>query len=324
MKKQKSKKKAGDKIFIISMVIVFLIIAIIIALTYKAPQKKSIAATVNGESIYYDELNTQYNRVPAQLQQTFSKETLLQQMIDRKLVLQEAAKANVQVKEEEVDSMIDQIKSQLPENTSFEDVLANEKITLDEVRKEIKDQLIIAAFLENNVIKNIEVKKAEIDDYINTNFGDKQISNETVAQVEKLLLLQKQKKTYEIFLNQTKLASDIKVFKEGEKTEEPKAVAVKTEVQQANATLTVPTLGECLNSKNAVLYGSGSCEFCTKQLVILGQDASKIKFVECEQNGTMTEECVSAGIEVYPTWKIDSTNYKGTRTLEQLKEISGC
>ncbi|PIN79674.1 hypothetical protein COV16_02875, partial [Candidatus Woesearchaeota archaeon CG10_big_fil_rev_8_21_14_0_10_34_8] len=48
--------------------------------------------------------------------------------------------------------------------------------------------------------------------------------------------------------------------------------------------------------------------------------------IECStQSKSMTQKCIDAGIESYPTWEFgDGTRFVGELDFEQLSQASGC
>lgn len=76
----------------------------------------------------------------------------------------------------------------------------------------------------------------------------------------------------------------------------------------------------CIASE-AKLYTSMGCSYCEKQKKILGDDLELFSVTECRDN---PEVCVQSNIQVIPTWIIDDKDYAGVRSLEELKELTGC
>jgi hypothetical protein len=48
-------------------------------------------------------------------------------------------------------------------------------------------------------------------------------------------------------------------------------------------------------------------------------------YVECDPAGTnpQPQVCQTAGIQSYPTWEINGEFYQGTRSLDELADLSG-
>ena len=77
---------------------------------------------------------------------------------------------------------------------------------------------------------------------------------------------------------------------------------------------------KCIANKS-VLYVATGCGFCAQQEAILSNYSSLINTVDCIKE---TQKCVDNKIQGTPTWSIDNKNYPGLKTIQQLKEITGC
>ncbi|GIU69311.1 MAG: hypothetical protein KatS3mg002_0547 [Candidatus Woesearchaeota archaeon] len=80
-------------------------------------------------------------------------------------------------------------------------------------------------------------------------------------------------------------------------------------------------LANCLTSNGATMYGTEWCPHCKNQKQMFGTSFKYINYVDCDK---YMNECINAGVEGYPTWKINGTNYPGTQSLYVLAEKSGC
>lgn len=80
-------------------------------------------------------------------------------------------------------------------------------------------------------------------------------------------------------------------------------------------------LAQCLTEKKATMYGTEWCPHCKAQKEIFGKSFQYVTYVDCDR---FKNECIGAGVEGYPTWKINGTNYAGTQNLYLLAEKSGC
>lgn len=83
-------------------------------------------------------------------------------------------------------------------------------------------------------------------------------------------------------------------------------------------------LAKCLQSKNVTMYGAYWCSHCQNEKKMFGQYFSYINYVECEGASGNPEVCMAAGVQGYPTWKINGNTYSGEKSLLELKELSGC
>jgi len=78
---------------------------------------------------------------------------------------------------------------------------------------------------------------------------------------------------------------------------------------------------QCLTEKGIKMYGTGWCSYCQKQKDLFGSSFKYIDFVDCDRN---KQECLSAGVEGYPIWKMTGENYPGLQQLSRLAQLSGC
>ncbi len=161
---KKEKKRAGKIITTIIVLIVIIAIILFIAnISYLFPKKEAakesdVAAVVNGEPITQEELNNQYEVLPAQYKLVMTKEAFLDQIIDEKLLLQEAKKQGINVDETRVDDIINSIISQNKITIQeFEDKLKTQGITLDYIRGYYTNQITISDLLNKTVFAETDV-----------------------------------------------------------------------------------------------------------------------------------------------------------------------
>ena len=84
-------------------------------------------------------------------------------------------------------------------------------------------------------------------------------------------------------------------------------------------------LAKHLTAMGAKKYGAFWCPHCYEQKQLFGQEAfDEINYIECDPQGKnpQREACLAAGIQSYPTWEIDGKLYPGTKTLDELAELS--
>ncbi len=80
-------------------------------------------------------------------------------------------------------------------------------------------------------------------------------------------------------------------------------------------------LAKCLTEKGVTMYGTTWCPHCNNQKKMFGTSFQYIMFVDCDAKpGT----CSAAGVQGYPTWVINGTNYPGEQTAADLARYSGC
>lgn len=168
---KKEKKKAGKVVTTILVLVVIIAIILLIANIDKLFPKKEgaattgtsdVAAIVNGETITNEQLNKQYDVLPAQYKLVFTKEAFLDQMIDEAILLQEAKKEGIEVDEQRVDEIVDSIVLQSGLSLDeFESRLSMQGISLDYIKSYYKDQIMISDLLNKTIFSDIEVTLPE-------------------------------------------------------------------------------------------------------------------------------------------------------------------
>ncbi|MBT4805212.1 hypothetical protein HON71_03495 [Candidatus Woesearchaeota archaeon] len=81
------------------------------------------------------------------------------------------------------------------------------------------------------------------------------------------------------------------------------------------------TFAQCLTEKGVKMYGTEWCSHCKNQKAAFGNSFQFVDYVDCDKN---KNECSLAGVEGYPTWKINGKNYPGEQQLNKLASLSGC
>ncbi|MCG2725930.1 MAG: peptidyl-prolyl cis-trans isomerase [Elusimicrobia bacterium] len=114
--------------------------------TFAFAKDEQIAATVNGEKIYKEEVSKRM------WQNHF--ENTINNIVDETLLLQEGKKLKIKVSKKETDNRLKEIKSAYKDDKEFETTFGNEK---DDLTEKIKNELLIKKTV-------IESKKIEFTD----------------------------------------------------------------------------------------------------------------------------------------------------------------
>ncbi|MGM0902968.1 MAG: SurA N-terminal domain-containing protein [Bacillota bacterium] len=133
-----------------------------------------VVATVNGEEIlktdYETELENTKNMYTQQgmnlddLDDEMKEQvelSVLNQLVNTKLVLQTAQEDGVAIEQSEVEAEMDAIKSQFEDDAKFEEALKENKTTEEELEVQVKDQLTITKYLDTTIGK-IDVTEDEV------------------------------------------------------------------------------------------------------------------------------------------------------------------
>lgn len=76
-----------------------------------------------------------------------------------------------------------------------------------------------------------------------------------------------------------------------------------------------------LTSQGIAMAGTEWCPHCKAQKELFGDSFQYVDYHDCDVDSGW---CVAQGVEGYPTWVFPNGQlYPGTRTIEQLKELSG-
>lgn len=187
--------RPSRKIFIISLIVGVLLLAF-----YK--KEWFVAATVNGAPITNLELLTKLN-------QQFRSQTL-NQMINEKIILDEARKSNILVTDSEVNQKIQELELQVGGAQVFDSLLSQQGQTRNSVRQQIRLQLMIEKLYQNEAT----VSAYEVDNFIKTNPQALQ-ATDSAAQRQEAEDTLKQQKLNQIFsqkFQELKQKADVKIF----------------------------------------------------------------------------------------------------------------
>ncbi|MBI1884423.1 MAG: SurA N-terminal domain-containing protein [Chlamydiae bacterium] len=139
-----------------------------------------VVAEVNGEIITSQELDQVLRPLYAKYKRAYSGEELnkhmeearrdaLSQLIERKLVLQEAKKQNIQIEDKKVEERFQAVKSKFDSDDEFYYALEKEGMTTDQLRENIREQLLVKTLSRQEILRSIHVRPKEVSDYYSQN-----------------------------------------------------------------------------------------------------------------------------------------------------------
>ncbi|MBN1175791.1 peptidylprolyl isomerase [Candidatus Woesearchaeota archaeon] len=129
-----------------------------------------ILVSVNGESITQTQLDEQWDSLPIVAKMQMTKDQLLEELVQETLLLQEAKKQKVIVSDAEVEQFINMQLSQMGMTyTQFEEALASQGTTADEMKSIYKKQLTVAKLFDKTIDNTLNASEEEILDYYNKN-----------------------------------------------------------------------------------------------------------------------------------------------------------
>ncbi|MBN1960504.1 MAG: SurA N-terminal domain-containing protein [Deltaproteobacteria bacterium] len=140
---------------------------------FSSNSDRPVLARVRGTPIYVDEFRREYLRqqigepanTPIARDQNTQKRTLLDELINRRLLLYEAERTNVIVGTDEVDAAFTRSQSGWERN-EFDSYLKQKDLTPSEFKNYLREDLLIKKYFHNNVFARIAVTDREIEESI--------------------------------------------------------------------------------------------------------------------------------------------------------------
>lgn len=136
-------------------------------------KKRRVLAEVNGVPIYVDQFQRELQRVrlddeegqPSAASMQAQKRALVDDLIDRRILLQEADRHNVLVGIDEVEAAYQKSRAGW-EPDDLDAALEAKDITAAELKAEIRDGLMVSKYFRENVFARVAVTDAEITEYV--------------------------------------------------------------------------------------------------------------------------------------------------------------
>lgn len=164
------------------MFTLLLAIPLCLPMAYAANQEllDRVVAVVNDEVITQAELDTFLRPLYAEYSQQLSgeelqkaiqeaRQKLLNQMIEDKLVLQEAVQQGIEVKEEDVEKELAAFKKKMEKPGELELMLEKEGMTLNSLRERMRKQVLIRQVQDREIRSKVVVSPAEAEDFYKQN-----------------------------------------------------------------------------------------------------------------------------------------------------------
>ena len=138
----------------------------------KSERKDGNAAVVNGKMITHADLESEFKRIsqrfmqqgkeiPADKQDEFRKE-VLDNLINRELLYQEAEKKGIKADEKKVESRFAEVKQSAPTEADFQNMLKEMGVSETDIRTEIRRSFLIQEFIDTQITAGITVPDADI------------------------------------------------------------------------------------------------------------------------------------------------------------------
>ena len=130
----------------------------------KSDKKKEIVATVNGEGILKEDYEEQLESTKATYQQQGMnvedldseakkemEQSVLDQLINVEVLLQTAKDKVEPIPQSEVDSELENVKSQFQDNKQYKAALKENKLTEEKLKVQLKEQLMMTKYIDSSI-----------------------------------------------------------------------------------------------------------------------------------------------------------------------------
>jgi peptidyl-prolyl cis-trans isomerase SurA len=136
-----------------------------------------IVAVVNDQSITNSEIENAMKPLVQQLKadrgnkaeidkrMDEARKEVIERLVEEKLILQEAKKLKVEVKDEEIEERVQLIKSKFPDEQSFQIAMSKQAVNMWELKKVYKDQIMVKKMVRQYVRGHLKIAPTQIADY---------------------------------------------------------------------------------------------------------------------------------------------------------------
>jgi parvulin-like peptidyl-prolyl isomerase len=162
--KKKKKKEKYPKGFFAWMFLLFVVVASLVAYNYNVLfENKEIVAEVNGEKIFMDDLDAQFERMPELYKPFMTKESLLERIINFVVLRQYAEESGIEVTNQEVDSVVKYLSYYLTEEEFNQEI--NAYSGLKRFKSELKETMLVQKYVSENVVEFMSSEEELLDMY---------------------------------------------------------------------------------------------------------------------------------------------------------------
>ncbi len=142
-----------------------------------------VVAVVNSDVITQSELDRDLAPIYAQYGTIYQGSELarmleearherLVQMIEDRLILQEAKRRQIGVTDEELGERVDRIKSKFAQDSEFMDALNEGGLTLPDLEAKYREQIMVAKLINREVRARINISPQEVSDYYRSHLAE--------------------------------------------------------------------------------------------------------------------------------------------------------
>lgn len=194
----------------VKTVVTVLTVLTVVTFYCSAKVVERIVARINNEVIFQSELEDYVRLVRAQMgieeQGEEVKKKVLNQLIEEKILLQQADKEKIEISDDEVKTALQNLRDKFPTKEDFNKELRKQGLTLTELQENLSRQLKIMKLVERDVKRKIQVTSKEVKEYYLQHKGEiKKNEEEAKDEIRNLLY---DKKFNDIFAKWVKKLKD--------------------------------------------------------------------------------------------------------------------
>jgi peptidyl-prolyl cis-trans isomerase SurA len=141
----------------------------------KRATPENVAATVNGRTITYPDLDKQYqaqfmssSERPSDDQMMIQKLEVLRTLVDNEIMLQRAEKLGLMATDADVESRFAELKAPYTQE-EFQKQLAARKMTVEDMKAQLKRDLSITKLFNKEITSHIAISDKDVTDFYNSN-----------------------------------------------------------------------------------------------------------------------------------------------------------
>jgi peptidyl-prolyl cis-trans isomerase SurA len=135
----------------------------------------NVAATVNGRTITYADLDKKYQSTfmssterPSDDQMMIQKLEVLRTLVDNEIMLQRAEKLGLMATDADVESKFAELKAPYTQE-EFQKQLASTKMTVEDMKVQLKRDLSVQKLFNKEITSHISISDRDVTDFYNTN-----------------------------------------------------------------------------------------------------------------------------------------------------------
>lgn len=93
------------------------------------------------------------------------RKKVLDQLVDDRLILSEAKRLDIQIPEKDIDARVKEVSKRFPTEAAMEVALTQQGLSLKELRKSYKEQMMVRRLIDGKIGSTIEVSPVELKEY---------------------------------------------------------------------------------------------------------------------------------------------------------------